>query len=110
MKTSLTLALSLIFLLLLFFLSTSLEAKLMSIEQAKKKNYGEWVKVRGHIKWKKSYSNFLLLKICDNTDCIFALSRDQQSINIDDYVEVIGKINRYKEKQIVIEEIKRIEI
>ncbi len=106
MKTNVAIIFSLIFLFILFLLSKFLEPKLISIEETKKKSYGEWVKIRGYVKLKKTY-NFTLVKVCDNTDCIFAFSKTPiTNFNLDDYVEIIGKINKYKEKLISIEEVR----
>jgi uncharacterized protein YdeI (BOF family) len=95
-------------LLFLFFLSKIFEPDLITVEKAKKKNYGEWVKLRGQVKLKQSYNNFTLLKICDDTDCIFVFfNKPIENIDIDDHVEIIGKINKYKEKQVAGEEIRK---
>lgn len=108
LKTT-SLIISIIGISILLTLSLIMEPKLSTIKELNKKQTFERVKIQGQLTNEKSYNNgtFNILTIKDPTGEVEVLINKKINININQTLEIIGKITEYKNKvQITAEKIK----
>jgi RecJ-like exonuclease len=84
----------LIGLILLFFLSQSIEPKLIKIADINSKMMDNYVKIQGEVVKSKQSSGITILTIKDSTESITAVS--YQPLNASGNVEILGKVTDYK--------------
>ena len=94
--TKLALITALIGIIILIFLSNSLEPKLIKISDINGKMFDQTVKVSGEITKIKTYDSFTLLILNDKTENITVISYQKLNLSISDKIKVTGKIVEYK--------------
>ena len=103
-----SLALSIIGILILLFLTEINSEELITIEEALNSSVDTKVKIRGEITSLAETPGILLLSLKENLSEIKAIAFKEEEINLNkkDYVEVTGIIKEYKnEKEIEVESI-----
>lgn len=86
---------SILGLLILFYLSNYFLPKKISIEEIEKKNLDEWVIVEGKVRNIKNYDGLTLINLCDKK-CINIVVFDKIEIEINEKIKVVGKIKIYR--------------
>jgi RecJ-like exonuclease len=81
--------------ILLIFLSETLEPKKMTIGKITSKDIDSYVKVSGDITYIKQYTSSTLLKIEDSTGKIYAIFYGNANIS-KGYATITGKVTEYR--------------
>lgn len=92
----LSLLISLLGIILLIFLSQTLEPKQIKISEISSKMLEGYVKIQGNLTSIKNLDNMQILKVEDETEGISVIVFEKINLSNGMQIEVIGKVTRYK--------------